>query len=532
MGEFRRIVRQQTGRPTRHRRRRRISRGAFLALGGTAAAGFALGGGVAYSRNRVLTAPTFSDYPFTLGVASGEPIPDRVVLWTRLAPDPLNGGGMPSNDLEVRWEMATDENFKNVVQSGTEIAAAYQAHSVHVAPYGLEPATYYWYRFKVGDEISPVGRTKTAPPFGAPLSSLKFVFASCADYQEGYFPAYRAIAEDEDLDIVFHLGDYIYEYAPDPESTRVAKMPAPTNIWTYRDTYAEQKLDPGLQAAHAMHPWEVIPDDHEVYNNFEGPAGQSRRAGAALLAYWEHMPLRPSAAPTWEGGVPNLDLYRDIDYGDLVRFNMLDTRQYRGEPPDPEAEGTTKADSAAPNVASDMIGHDQETWLLDRLYNSGARWNVIGNQIGMFDYQAGSDGNIMGWDDHGYARDRITRFLDDFRPPNPVVITGDLHCSWVSDLKAYYPDPDSATVGTEFVGTAITSGLGEWYEEAYEEHLDQNPHVRFFDERNGGYVRCEVTPEEWRVDMKLAESIADPESPVRTFASFVVEDGKPGAERA
>lgn len=255
-----------------------MSRRAFLGLmGGTAATGLALGGGLAYSRSSVLTAPTFSDYPFTLGIASGEPVHDgvsaRVVLWTRLAPDPLNGGGMPPNDVEVRWEMATDEDFTDVVQSGAEIAAAYQAHSVHVAPYGLEPARYYWYRFKAGDEISPIGRTKTPPAPGTPLGSLKFTFASCADYQEGYFPAYRAIAEEDDLDLVFHLGDYIYEYAPDPDSTRVAQTPAPDDIESYRNTYAEQKLDPALQAAHAMHPWEVIPDDHEVYNNFEGPAG-------------------------------------------------------------------------------------------------------------------------------------------------------------------------------------------------------------------------------------------------------------------
>ncbi len=440
---------------------------------------------------------------------------------------------MPPNDVEVRWEMATDENFSNVVQSGTEIAAAHQAHSVHVAPYGLEPATYYWYRFKVRDEVSPVGRTKTPPPPGAPLSAMSFAFASCADYQEGYFPAYRAIAEEEDLDVVFHLGDYIYEYAPDPNSTRVAQTPAPDDIQTYRDTYAEYKLDPALQAAHAMHPFEVIPDDHEVYNNFEGPAGQSRQAAAALLAYWEHMPLRPSAAPTFEAGVPNLTLYRYIEYGDLARFVMLDTRQYRGEPPDPESEGDTEEkDTFDPNVGNEMIGYEQEYWLYDNLDSSGARWNVIGNQIGMFDYQSGPDGNIMGWDDHGYGRDRVMRFLDDRRPSNPIVITGDLHCSWVSDLKAYYPDEDSDTVGTEFVGTSITSSLGEYYEEAYRGHLEGNPHVRFFDERNGGFVRCDVTQEEWRVEMKLADSISDSNSPVQTFASFVVEDGRPGAERA
>src|SRR5215210_9095012 len=182
---------------------------------------------------------------------------------------------MPPNDVEVRWEMATDENFKNVVRSGTEIAAAYQAHSVHVADQGLEPSTYYWYRFKAGDEIRPVGRTKTTPPYGAPLSSLKFAFASCSDYQEGYFPAYRAIAEEEELDFVFHLGDFIYEYAQDPDSTRVSQTPGPTDLESYRNTYAEYLLDPDLQSARATHPWEVIPDDHEVYNNFEGEPSQS-----------------------------------------------------------------------------------------------------------------------------------------------------------------------------------------------------------------------------------------------------------------
>src|SRR5215203_5895446 len=186
-----------------------MSRRAFLGLtGGTAAAGLLLGGGVLLSRNRVLTSPTFSDYPFTLGVASGDADPVSLVLWTRLAPDPLNGGGMPQNDVEVRWEIAEDENFTDVVQEGTGTATAMEAHSVHAALWGLEPARYYWYRFKAGDEISRVGRTKTAPEGVAPLSSLKFAFASCSDFQEGYFPAYRAIAEDEDLDFVFHLGDY------------------------------------------------------------------------------------------------------------------------------------------------------------------------------------------------------------------------------------------------------------------------------------------------------------------------------------
>jgi alkaline phosphatase D len=198
-------------------------------------------------------------------------------------------------------------------------------------------------------------------------------------------------------------------------------------------------------------------------------------------------------------------------------------------------------DTADPDVASSMIGQEQESWLFEGL-GSDYRWNVITQQIGMFDYASGSEGNLMGWDDHGYARDRIMLHLDGARPSNPVVITGDLHCSWVSDLKADcswvselkadFRDESSETVGTEFIGTSVTSGLGESYAEAYKGHLEQNPHVRFFDERTGGYVRCEVTPNEWRTEMRLADSIEDPDSPVRTFASFVIEDGQPGAKQA
>jgi len=215
---------------------------------------------------------------------------------------------------------------------------------VHVEAWGLEPARYYWYRFKAGDEISAVGRTKTPPPPAASLSSLKFAFASCTDFQEGYFPAYRAIAEDEDLDLVFYLGDYIYEYGPDSNSTRTHETPAPTDLEGYRNRYAEYRMDPNQQAAHAAHPWEVIWDDHEAYNNVEGPEDQNAQTAGAALAYWEHMPLRPSASPQVAGG-PDLHIYRDIDYGNLAHFNMLDTRQYREPPPTP---GTTATRQTLP----------------------------------------------------------------------------------------------------------------------------------------------------------------------------------------
>jgi len=243
------------------------------------------------------------------------------------------------------------------------------------------------------------------------------------------------------------------------------------------------------------------------------------------------MPLRPSASPYFDGEEDLLRLYRTINYGDLALFAALDTRDYRKEPAEPEAEPGSE-EVQDPKAENTLIGREQETWLFETLDSSEARWNVIAQQIGMFDYASGRRGDIVGWDGHGYARDRILRHLDGARPSNPVVITGDLHCSWVSDLKADFSDESSDTVGTEFVGTSVTSGLGESYARAYERHLEQNPHVRFFDERTGGYVRCEVTPEEWRTEMKLADSIEDPDSPVHTFASFVIEDGQPEAKQA
>ncbi|MBD2018750.1 alkaline phosphatase D family protein, partial [Leptolyngbya sp. FACHB-36] len=295
-------------------------------------AGAFIGAGLGYALiNRTRSSQTL----FSLGVASGEPLPDGVVLWTRLAPEPLNGGGMPPQPMSVQWQVAVDEQMRRVVQRGTTIAVPELAHSVHVEVNGLEPARWYWYRFQAGDQQSSIGRTRTAPALTSHVDRLRFAFASCQHYEHGYYAAYRDMAA-ADLDFVVHLGDYIYEGAATTGESRQHNGSDLVTLEQYRDRYALYKTDPDLQAAHAAFPWIVTWDDHEVAGNYANLTanGQSQQAflqrrASAYQAYYEHMPLRRSSRP--QGA--NLQLYRRFSFGDLAEFNVLDTRQYRSKQP-------------------------------------------------------------------------------------------------------------------------------------------------------------------------------------------------------
>ena len=314
-----------------------------------------------------------STSPFTLGIASGDPTPSGVVLWTRLAPDPLAGGGMPPLPILVRWRVAEDHELQHVVQQGMTVAWPSLAHSVHVEVEGLAADRWYFYQFSVGDAESPVGRTRTLPPFGAHVDRLRFAFVSCQDWQNGLYPAYRNLAR-EDLDLVVHLGDYIYEYASDPTAVRQHNGPEARTLQGYRNRYALYKTDPHLQAAHLACPWLVVPDDHEVENNYanfisednDDPGAFLLRRAAAYRAYYEHMPLRarsfPAGASMW--------LYRGLDFGDLASFSALDTRQYRTD--QPCGDGPRLPCAAEFDPAQTMTGPEQEAWLLSRLDRSHA----------------------------------------------------------------------------------------------------------------------------------------------------------------
>jgi alkaline phosphatase D len=493
---------------------------------------------------RTIGAPRFSYYPFSLGVASGDPLPDGVVLWTRLAPEPLaedGRGGMPRDSVPVRWEVATDETFRRLVRQGTARAQADLAHSVHVEVEGLEPAREYFYRFKAGSEISPVGRTKTAPAPGVAIAQMRFAFASCQMYEHGYYTAYGHMSE-ENLDLVVHLGDYIYEYGINEYIARSGNVrrhdgPKIFTLPAYRNRYALYRSASNLRRAHAAFPWVVTWDDHEVENNYaDGTPGGDRpveeflrRRTAAYQAYFEHMPLRRSSVP--QG--PDMLLRRRITYGNLAEFSVLDTRQYRDDqaagggvdPPNPEQKDPSRS----------ITGEEQERWLFEDLSRSRSRWNVLAQQVffAQRDLRSGP-GELFAmdaWDGYLGSRNRILDFIAERRIANPIVITGDVHNNWAADLKADFNDPNSPTVGTEFVGTSITSGGdGADTNPRAQGIIAQNPHLKFFNGQRG-YIRCVLTPESFRADYRVLPFVSRRGAPIHTRASFEVADGQPGAQQ-
>ncbi len=480
--------------------------------------------------------PVFTSYPFTLGVASGDPDSSGVVLWTRLAPDPLRGGGMPPDSVEVSWEIATDDRLRRIARRGTAVASPDFGHSVHVEVEGLEPDRPYWYRFYAGGEASPLGRTRTMPLAGAPTERLRLAFASCQHYEQGYFTAYRHMA-GEDLDVVFHLGDYIYESEGDATRVRMHTGQELQSLDDYRNRYALYKTDADLQAAHAAFPWIVTWDDHEVDNDYAGAASEHQdpidaflgRRAAAYRAFYEHMPLRRAAVPNG----PFARMYRGVSVGTLADFSVLDTRQYRSD--QPCERRIAPLCPAVLDPAQTMLGAAQEHWLLDRLSRSRARWNVLAQQVLMVqvDSVAGPErGYSMDkWNGYVAERTRLLAALQQRRVSNPIVLSGDSHINWVGDLRVDFNDERSPAAATEFAGTSISSGgdgadLPPWSASV----LAENPQVRFINGQRG-YVRCDVTPRQWRADYRVLEYVSQPGAAVRTRASFAVVNGQPGALR-
>jgi alkaline phosphatase D len=477
--------------------------------------------------------------PFRLGVASGDPLPDSVVIWTRLVAEPLlPDGGMPDRPIRVDWEVAADEAFRRPVRQGSLEAQPQSGHAVHVEVGGLEPARVYWYRFRAGGEASPVGRTRTAPAPGARVDRLRFAFASCQKYEVGLYTAYEHMLE-EDLDLVVFLGDYIYERAFKASSIRGLGLAAGQSdamtLEDYRMRYALYKSDPLLQAAHAAFPWIVAFDDHEVENDWGGDLPRSplsreaflARRAAAFQAYWEHMPLRRAARP-WGG---EMQLFRRLDYGGLASFHVLDTRQYRS-PNRPCGEKEGPLCPAALDPTRTILGERQERWLMDGLERSRARWNVLAQQVQMARLDFGAEAPLFKmdkWDAYPSARARLLRFLAARRPTNPVVITGDLHNNWAALLKADFDDPDSATLATEFIGTSITTGGdGSEVNQEGRNALAKNPHLLFHNDHRG-YVRCEVSDKRWVTDFRTVPYVKQPGAPISTRARFLLEDGDPVA---
>ncbi|MEU8885555.1 alkaline phosphatase D family protein [Streptomyces hydrogenans] len=481
--------------------------------------------------------------PFTLGVASGDPLPGSVLLWTRLAPRPFEpGGGLPAERVSVHWELARDERFARTVRRGRVTAHPEFSHTVHVEVEHLEPGREFYYRFRAGDWTSPVGRTRTAPAPWARPAELRIGAVSCQAYHDGYFTAYRHLA-DEDLDVVLHLGDYLYEYAVNATGGARAytdrTLPAVFNRETvtledYRLRYGLYKSDPDLRAAHAAHPFVVTWDDHETENNYAGGTPENGvppeefllRRAAAYRAYWEHQPLRAPQRP--EG--PDMRLYRRLRFGRLAQFDVLDTRQYRSD--QAYGDGWQVPGPLSEDPARTMTGAAQERWLLDGWRASDARWNVLPQQVVLAERRDRSTADFKlsmdSWDGYPASRQRILAGAESAGVENLMVLTGDVHVGYGFDLKADFRDPASRTLGTEIVATSIASGKdGADRPSNYDKLLQANPHLRFFNGRRG-YVTVAFGEESARADFRTVPYVTTPGAPVTTAGSFVTEAGNPG----
>lgn len=474
---------------------------------------------------------------FRHGVASGDPLADRVVLWTRVS---APGEGA----VEVRWWVGMDPQMHQVLRSGTATTDASRDYTVKVDPTGLAPGTTYYYRFEALGSASPTGRTRTLP-VGA-LDRLRLAFTSCSQYEDGFFNAYGAMARRADLDAVLHLGDYIYENDGTDSLNRRPDPPREIlSLEDYRRRYAQYRTDPDLQEAHRQHPWICVWDDHEstndswkdgAQNHNEGEGDWPTRKAIATRVYHEWLPIRTPD--------PNdlTRIFRSFAFGDLVDLIVLETRLFgRDRPADSLAQR-----SVIDDPGRTMMGFEQEDWLAAQITASNAQWRVYGNQtmfaqlhvlntllandvvnIELLDIAANPDQ----WDGYEGNRDRIFDQWRNQNVRNNVVITGDIHTSWANeltpspgDLTQYSPLTGRGSMGVEFITPSVTSsGLAEIDTIADVIRL-VNTHIKYVDTASHGYVLLDITPERCQGEFWYVDTITAPSSEERFETAFLTRD--------
>ena len=488
--------------------------------------------------------------PFALGVASGDPAPDGAVLWTRLV---LADPAQMQAAHTVRWEVAHDARFAQIVHKGEASALPQLGHSVHVELHGLRPDRWYHYRFMLGDAVSATGRTRTAPAPGDMPGTLRVAFASCQRWEHGHYAAWRHLVADQP-DLVLFLGDYIYEYAPPKNSTGLARthtLRLASTLADFRDRYALYKSDPALQAAHAACPWAVTWDDHEVQNDYAADAGRSDASSflpvrtAAWQAFYENMPLRAAslgrALPDtrWD----TLQIYRRLRWGRLAHLHLLDSRQYRswqacrapGSTGASAVRATDCADLADP--ARSLLGAEQEQWLnaglaADARAQDATRWSVIAQQT-LFSHRHYPSGLVStdSWSGYPAARERLLQAMARHAPRNTVLLGGDIHQNYVCEVRADAQRPNSPLLASEFCGTSISSHSGTTQDKV-DAVVRHNPHVLLARCDLRGYGLTDITPQRWTTSLRVLDDPLRADSGARTLARFVVQDGRPGPVRA
>ena len=476
------------------------------------------------------TGPAGPGNLFEHGVASGDPLTDGVIIWTRVTPE-------ASEPVEVWWEMALDEQFLERTAQGTVTTGASRDYTVKVDVPGLLWGRNYFYRFAAQGRWSATGRTRLAPK-GDEATKLRFGVCSCANYGFGYFHGFRHIAERADLDALLHLGDYFYEYGngnyPDPErQLRMLQPPhATVTLEDYRTRLGLYRRDEDLQECHRQHPFIVVWDDHETANNSwmggaqnhdpetEGPWAD--RVAAARQAFFEWIPIRDN---------PGQQLYRTLKYGDLADIIMLDTRIEGRE----EQFGVILFAAEEPGLPANIISAEQEAWLKEQLSTSTAKWKIIGNQVVMSLWQfVNATGRITNanddqWNGYREGRERLLGFLRDNGISNTVVITGDVHSSWAMDVTygdgSYNPETREGAVAVEFVATGITSPP-EIPQVVLDLFVNDSPHIRYVEGTRTGYFILDVQAEKAQADWYLLDGIAKDQGVQTLDASWAVLDGQ------
>lgn len=498
---------------------------------------------------RPVFARPIEGYPFTLGVASGDPHPDGFVLWTRLAPNPLEpGSGMPMATVPVQWQVAKDERFAQVVQSGEAMARPELGHSVHAEVRGLEPARRYWYRFLVEGEASPVGTVRSAPAAGAAVDRLRIGVAGCQNYESGYFTAYRYLSEEPDLDAIFHYGDYIYEGRSGRSCPKTGegerscfRSHAGDEIYSlddYRRRHAQYKMDEDLQSAHRAAAFLSTWDDHEVDNNWADdrdengtpPEAFVLRRFAAMQAWYENMPVRRALFPTPAG----LRMHRRLDYGRLLRIHLLDTRQYRAD----QRCGPGEAAHCRPagdRGPSQMLGAEQEAWLKDGL-GDGFGWNLLAQQVMMMPFvypesRAQGPTNLDSWSGYSDARGRLVDAIAERKLTNVIVSTGDVHKHHAGIVPLREGELDGPAAATEYVASSIASGGdGADIPAGWEKVPEQNPHTKLLNDRRG-YQLFTIGKDSWRTDVVGVTKVSDRSGAKQKIATLVTLPQQPGIHR-
>ena len=486
--------------------------------------------------------PRFGHDPFALGVASGQPRPQSVVLWTRLMADPAHPGAeLPPALLPITWQVADDEGFSRIVRSGTVLADPAQAHSVRVRVDHLRPARPYFYRFLVGGVASPVGRTRTAPDENADVARLRLALASCQHYEHGWFTAHREIA-GLDLDAVLFVGDYIYDSSRRRYRLRSHEAELPTTLDEFRARHVTYKRDPDLQACHAAHPWILVWDDHEVRNDYAGEVGDDEQSPAAFLqmrtaayqAYFEHQPLDLDQAP----GPNGLRMHDRFRWGRLADLWMLDGRQYRS------TQACNGGDVAGGHVRwrcreladprRTVLGAEQERWLEDGLRTATGRWKLIVQSTQFSPWSVpGPAGRRMvysdGWDGYPEARARLLDHIARHQLDNVVFLGGDVHRHVAAQLRAHPGDSRSPVIASEFVTTSITTaGLPESLMSLIRRSNPDILHARS-DER--GYMHLDVTDRSLHCVARATGFPVLAHSNLVTQARFRVDAGRAGPQR-